>query len=50
VEAHSVANSTYYAFLQEINKSTWKPVANNDDQSDDDEVDESTEPETPPSE
>ena len=50
VEARSVTNSTYYAFLQEIDKSTWKPLADNDDQNDHDKVDESTEPETPPSE
>ena len=50
VEARSVANSTYYAFLQEIDKSTWKPVADSDDESDNDEVEEPGEPETPPSE
>lgn len=43
VEARSVANSTYYAFLQKIDKATWKPVADRDD----DESEESTEPETP---
>ena len=42
VEARSVANSTYYAFLQEIDKATWKPVADIDE--------EPGEPETPPSE
>lgn len=45
VEARSVANSTYYAFLQPIDKATWKPVADSDDESE-----ESTEAETPPSE
>lgn len=45
VEARSVANSTYYAFLQEIDKATWKPVADSDDDRDD-----PAEPETPPSE
>jgi hypothetical protein len=40
VEVRAVANSTYYAFLQEIDKATWKPLANSDD----------SEPETPPSE
>ncbi len=50
VEARSVANSTYYAFLQEIDKATWKPLADSDDDESDDESEESTEPETPPSE
>ena len=50
VEARSVANSTYYAFLQEIDKSTWKPVADSDNMSGDDEGDESSGPESPPSE
>ena len=40
VEARSVANSTYYAFLQQIDKITWMPV--NDD--------ENAEPETPSAE
>jgi hypothetical protein len=39
VEARSVANSTYYAFLRQIDKSTWKPVN-----------DEAAEPETPTTE
>ena len=37
VEARSVANTTYYAFLQQIDKTTWTPV--NDEESAEPEVD-----------
>ena len=40
VEARSVANSIYYAFLQPIDKATWKPVEDATEQA----------PETPPAE
>ena len=39
IEARSVANSTYYAFHQVIDKSTWKPISD----------EEESEPEFPPS-
>ena len=45
IEVRAVANSTYYAFLQEIDKATWKPMVDSDDKSD-----QSTESETPPAE
>ena len=42
VQARAVANATYYAFFQEIDKTTWKLIAESDDEDD--------EPETPTSE
>jgi hypothetical protein len=45
VEARSVANSTYYAFLQGIDKATWKPPADSADETGGD-----SESETPTSE
>ena len=45
VEARSVANSTYYAFHQEIDKANWKPIADSDDEGEG-----NSEPETPTSE
>ena len=45
VEARSVANSTCYAFHQEIDKATWKPITDSDGEATND-----SGPETPTSE
>ena len=36
VEARSVANATYYAFLREVDKETWVLVADESDEAEDD--------------